>query len=300
MTEKPKTVMHGEPTETRKGRTSTEDKAKKCGTQWPWPAQMLFALVIIIAVVVLLVGLPTASLLVTERMFPISDSVSLRGMVSFWGAMFAAFISLAVLFIGAVFAFTALRVESGAQFEARKAAEEGVIDGLKRTKKDIADVESRIRALRDRISDKADAIIKEKADAFIDENGKKIAKDMSYDYVYTKDNGARITRDMAKGYICDKDNGAQITRDVARNYVNDNGAGITREVVEKYAREDIDGAEMTRLEKITGETVEKISAEHITGLIDERLSSLGFFEKFQVLFLRRRPDGSDSPDEGRH
>lgn len=254
--------------------------------QWPWVAQLLFALVVIVAVIVLLVGLPTASLLVTERMFPVSDGGSLRGMVSFWGAMFAAFISLVVLFIGAVFAFTALKVESGARFEARK----GVDEELEKSKKKIEELENKIK-------NKADDIIKEKTATFIDENGNKIVKDMSHNYVYTEDNGARITRETAEGYI--EDNGAGITRDEAENYVNDNGAEITREVVEKYAREDIGGTEMTRLEKITGETVEKISAEHIAGLVDERLSSLGFFEKFQILFLRRRHDRPDSPGEGR-
>ncbi|MDE0512225.1 MAG: hypothetical protein OXI88_10625 [Gammaproteobacteria bacterium] len=274
------------------GPTRDEQEETTPMTPWPWPAQLLFALIIIVAVVVLLVGLPMASLLVTEKMFPVSDGVSLRGMVSFWGAMFAAFISLVVLFIGAVFAFTALKVESGAKFEARDAAEKGV-------KKELKDSKEKISELENRIKDKADDIIKEKADTFIDENGNKIVKDMSHDYVYTEDNGARITRDVAKGYIYDKDNGARITRDAARNYVNDNGAGITREVVEKYAMEDIGGTEMTRLEKIAGETTEKISADYVIGLIDGRLSSLGFFERFQVLFLRRRHDGPDAPGEGR-
>lgn len=260
-------------------------------TRWPWLAQMLFALVVIVAVVVLLVGLPTASFLVTERIPFVSDGNSIRTMVSFWGAMFAAFISLVVLFIGAVFAFTALKVESGAKFEARDAAEKGV-------KKELKASEKKIEKLENRIKDKAEDFINKKADIFIDENGQGITEGVSYDYVYVEDNGARITRDMAKDYICDKDNGARITRDVARNYVNDNGAEITRDVVEKYAGEDMDGTEMTRLEKITRETVENISAEYVTGLVDERLSSLGFLERFQVLFLRRRHDGPDSPGKG--
>lgn len=254
--------------------------------QWPWLAQLFFALVIIVAVVVLLVGLPTASLLVAERIPSGSDGGSLRGVVSFWGAMFAAFISMTTVFIAAVFAFTALKVESGARFEARK----GVNEELEKSKK-------KIQQLEERIKDKAESFINKKADAFVNKNGQRITKDVSYDYIYVKDNGARITRDMAKVYICDKDNGALITRSVAREYVNDNGAGITREVVENYVQEDTDGMETTRLEKITRETVENISAEYVTGLVNERLSSLGFFEKFEILFLRRH-DRPVSPDKG--
>ena len=93
---------------------------------WPWQAQALFALFIILIVMVLLVGLPAANMLIVERITSGSGNVSLLGTVSFWGASFAALISLVVLFIGAVFAFTAIKVESGAKWEARKAAEKGV------------------------------------------------------------------------------------------------------------------------------------------------------------------------------
>ena len=84
-----------------------EQEAATPFTKWPWPAQFAFALFILVAVTTLLVGLPVASMLIVERMSP----GSLVGTVSFWGASFTAFISLAVVFIASVFAFTALKVE---------------------------------------------------------------------------------------------------------------------------------------------------------------------------------------------
>lgn len=254
---------------------------------WPWHAQVILAALIILAVVFLLVGLPTVSLLVTKNM-----TGSLDGTVSFWGTFFAAFISLVVLFIGAVFAFTALKVESGARFEARK----GVNKEIEKSKK-------KIKQLENSIKEKAEDFINNKADAFIDENGEKIAKGVTYDYICAKGNGASITRDMVKNYIYDKDNGAKITREMAKGYIygEHNGTRITREVIEKYAKEDIDGAGMTRLEEITRELVEKISSEDIRRQVDERLSSLGFRERLDVLLKRplRRHDGPGMPGNGK-
>ena len=90
--------------------------------KWPWGAQLVLILSIIFCIVVLLVGLPVASLVIVDNMSP----GSLSPTVSFWGALFAAFISLTTLFVATTFAFTAFKVESGAIWEARKAVEEEV------------------------------------------------------------------------------------------------------------------------------------------------------------------------------
>ena len=271
---------------------------------WPWHAQVVLAVLIILVVVLLLVGLPTASLLITENMTGSLDST-----ISFWGALFAAFISLVVLFIGAVFAFTALKVETGAMWEARKAAEEGV---------------------KDRIM----GILYGKVDAFVDKNGGRITNEVSYDYVYVKgngarvtrhvardyvdrkggeiarkaaddyicakDNGARITREAADDYICAKDNGVRITGDAAKKYVDDEGEDITRGVVEQYAKETLEDEGITRFEKITREMIEKINTEDVDRMVDERLSSYGLLKRFRICFGGpRRRDGPSVPGHGK-
>ena len=83
--------------------------------KWPWGAQLVLILAILFSVVVLLVGLPVASMLIVEGMSP----ASLEGTISFWGASFAAFISLAVAFIGAAFVLMSFKVETNAVREGK-------------------------------------------------------------------------------------------------------------------------------------------------------------------------------------
>lgn len=51
--------------------------------KWPWCAQLVLILSIIFCIVVLLVGLPVASLVIVDNMSPGSLSTT----VSFWGAL---------------------------------------------------------------------------------------------------------------------------------------------------------------------------------------------------------------------
>ena len=344
MTEKPESAIPAESTETGKGQTLSEDKAgknhsttssaKRNGdgheetppmTRWPWLAQMLFALVIIIAVVVLLVGLPTASLLVAERMSSVSDGGSLRGMVSFWGAMFAAFISLVLLFIGAVFAFTALKVESDAKWQAQKAVRKGVEKGIQEAR----EAAERGHAETNKV---LQGIIKNQAKDYIKLNGKEITERVAQSYVNT--NGEEITREVADVYaknyvdhngpvITEKAadafvdrNGAEITRGVVDGYVKEidvegeppRGERITRQaaedyvkgVVDGYASENLEDEDMTRVEKMTRETVKKISADEIARLVDEYLASLRLVDRLRIGFRQRgRDDGLDTAGDGR-
>lgn len=256
-------------------------------TRWPWLAQLLLALVIIVAVVVLLVGLPTASLLVTERIPSVSDGNSIRGMVSFWGAMFAAFISLVVLFIGAVFAFTAFRVELGAKFEARDAAEKGVEQIEKKVEKMTKDAEKmkneteEIYKTREEIKEDADRDIKD----FINENGARITGKAAKDYIdtngkettervaqsYVNTNGEEITREVAD--VCAKNyvdhNGPKVTEKAAVAFVSRNGDEITRGVVEGYVNETDAEGEPSRCERIIRQVVENYAKGAVDGYASE-------------------------------
>ena len=271
---------------------------------WPYKDQVALAALLILLVALLLVGLPTATLLIIEN-----KTGSLDGTISFWGALFAGFISLAVLFIGAVFAFTALKVETGAMWEARKAAEKGV-------------------------KNKIMEILENNAKEFINKNGGRITSEVSYDYIYVKDNGARvtrhvardyvkregdgitrevaddyicvkgngvwITRDAADDYVCKKGNGAKITEEAAKKYIDDEGENITRGVVEQYAKETLEDEDITRFEEITREIIGKINAEDVDRMVDEKLSSYGLLERLRICFgLPRRHSGPELPGNGK-
>ena len=75
----------------------------------------------------MLVGLPVASLMIVDNMSP----GSLSPTVSFWGALFAAFISLTTLFVAAAFAFTAFKVETDVGRQVRRATERAQEDAKK-------------------------------------------------------------------------------------------------------------------------------------------------------------------------
>lgn len=102
------------------GNTTTKpdyEKQPALFWKWPWGAQLVLILSVIFCIVVLLVGLPLGSLMIADDVSP----GSLSPTMSFWGAMFAAFISLTTLFIAAAFAFTAFKVETGAKWEMQAA-----------------------------------------------------------------------------------------------------------------------------------------------------------------------------------
>ena len=237
MTEKTKSTTRADTPEPGKGQTPPEDKAGKTHgttnsdggslggdreqntplTRWPWLAQFALALSVTVVVVVLLVALPTVSMLVVERTSSGLSEGSLAGTVSFWGALFAAFISLVVLFIGAVFAFTAFKVDSGAKWEARKAAEEGV---------------------GELIDEKCWKIVSHEAKDFVEKNGTTITGEVAYHYIRETGGegqpprGDKITRQAADNYV--NENGAGITGEAAVNYVNENGERITGKAADNH------------------------------------------------------------------
>lgn len=195
-------------------------------TRWPWPAQFTLALSVIVVVVALLVALPTVSMLVVERTSAGLSEGSLAGTMTFWGSLFAAFISLVVVFIGAVFAFTALKVEGNAAQEARRVAKEEARHEAKKEAREVTQQE-----YEKTIHDAAYEYISEE----IEVDGEKQAR------------GKKITRqaavDCAKQYVDGK--GTEITRDAAVAFVERDGAEITRGVADGYIREDVmPGAEL--------------------------------------------------------
>ncbi|MCY4211602.1 MAG: hypothetical protein OXE97_11265 [Gammaproteobacteria bacterium] len=252
MTEKLENTMRGESDETKKGQECSENKTRDCDAtssskgsgddtgkttsfaQWPWLAQFLLALVIIIAVLVLLVGLPTASMLVAEKM---SSGSELSGTVSFWGALFAAFISLVVTFIAGVFAFTAFKVEGNAAQEARRTARKEARYAAKREARKIAEKQCA-------------EIVRGAAHEYIIENiedekdGKK-----------KRPRGEKIIQEAADGYVADK--GPDITQEesgkCAKSYLEENGAGVTRGVAQSYIREAVGEGAPPRGDKIIGQ-----------------------------------------------
>ncbi len=225
---------------------------------WPLRAQILLAILIILVVVFLLVGLPTVSLLITENM-----SGSLDSTISFWGALFAGFISLTVLFIGAAFAFTAFKVEADAKWRAQKAVKKGVAKGIRQAREEA---EGRFAETHEVLQ----GIVNDKANDYIEYNGSRITKEAADDYVCVKGNGASITREVADDYICAQSNGDR----------------ITKEVVEQYAKETLQDEGITRFEKIARQIIEKINTENIDCMVDKRLSSYGLLKRFQICFGR--------------
>ena len=370
------TKKHGSECSSHQARTTRTDEQAKATpfTQWPWLAQFALALSIIVVVLVLLVGLPTVSLLVAEKTSAGLLGNSLSGTMSFWGALFAAFISLVVVFIAAAFAFTAFKVEGNAAQEARKVARMVAKEECKDTIRDAAykyieeevetdgEKEKQPRgekivreaaddyaknyvddkgpeitrvAAGDYISKDGERITKEVADMqaknYVDNNGQWITEEAATIFVkqkgdeivrevaavraknYIDHNGAGITRGVADDYIREAigegepPRGDKITRQTADAYVHYNGAGITREAaddyvrsaVDDYASEDLEGEDMTMIEKVTRETVKKVSADEVARLVDEHLASLGLTDMLRLRFRRRaRRNETDSSGDG--
>lgn len=234
-------------------------------TKWPWQAQFAFALFILVTVTVLLVGLPVASMLIVERMSP----GSLVGTVSFWGASFAAFISLAVVFIGGVFAFTALKVEAEARLEAGNAARDEV------KKVVIAEVSGTVR---------------EKITEYLDKDGNEITKGAANEYL--KINGPDITQAKADEYL--KTGGASIIRQATEQYLDESieGEGMTkgekvaRKVAEKFSTEDI--------ERLINEGIERQMDERLSRLASPLSKSRPWYRR--ILGSQDRPDDPNSRD----
>ena len=300
-------------------------------TRWPWPAQFVLALSIITAVVVLLVGLPAISMLVVEKTFAGLSEGSFPGAMTFWGALFAAFISLVVLFIGAVFAFTAFKVESGAKQEAQKAAKKGIKELFKEKVQGIVigltkqyireDIE--IESGEKKTKPRGDVMTRHAADDYIRESnsedepsrGDRITRDSADDYINSKgpvitekvaitfvdNHGEGITRDRVDTYIREdiesdgkkQSRGEKLARQVVDDYV--------RSVIDNYANEDIEGEDVSRVEKMTRDLVKAIGADEIARRVDERLASLGLADMLRLRFRRRGPgDGPGSAGQGRH
>ena len=302
---------------TQSGHQPTKDIPRDDGreettpvTRWPWPAQLLFALVIIVAIVVLLVGLPTASLLVVER---VSSGNGLLGTVSFWGASFAAFISLVVVFIGGVFAFTAFKVEGNAAQEARKTAREEARYTVKRQVESII-IETAREYLEEEVYDgsgdgkngytRGQKAARHAADDYLKKNGDKISREAANDNAkeYVDNHGSEITQKAAVAYV--DNNGERITGERADIYIRENVEsdgqkqprgekvarqvvdGYVRNVVDDYASEDPDDKGETRVETMTRETVEKISADEVARLVDKYLASLRLVDRLRISFRR--------------
>lgn len=258
--------------------------------KWPWPAQFLLALVVIIAILALLVGLPAASMLVTKNI-----TGSLGGAVSFWGASFAAFISLSVVIISGVFVITAFKVESSAKYEAHNAAIEGIKEAKEKMEKELKAVEKELEEAKEKakkeleklVEKQALDMIKEKADNYVKNNGREITKKAADEHIV--EIGAEIIEIMKDA-----------AEKAADTYIGSDGAKITGERIDSHLREEIEGTGLTRLEKVMGELVAKTSAEAVDRMVDERLSSLGFRQRLDVLLKRPlRHDGPGTPGNGK-
>ncbi|MDE0510198.1 MAG: hypothetical protein OXI88_00190 [Gammaproteobacteria bacterium] len=236
---------------------SDSDEQPSFFGKWPVCAQLVLILSIIACIVILLIGLPVASLLIVERMSP----GSLEGTVSFWGASFAAFISLAVVFIASAFAFTAFKVETNAQ----KQMEQAIWDAHKTVEKEV--VKEVGEKFDEQVENTIKAFLKEKND----NDGGKISK------------GEKIAREAADKYIKETEKeenttrADKITREAADDYIKKaddktgtpRGDKITMEVANKYLNESTEGEDITRGKKIAKEVVEKFTTEDIKSLINE-------------------------------
>lgn len=217
--------------------------------KWPVCAQLVLLLSIIACIVILLIGLPVASMLIVERMSP----GSLEGTVSFWGASFAAFISLAVVFIASAFAFTAFKVETNAQ----KQMEQAIWDAHKTVEKEFDEqVKKTINTFLEQKNDneggklsRGEKIAREAADKYITETGQE----------ENTTRAEKITREAADDYIKKADGKTGTPK----------GDKITIEVANKYLNESTEGEDITRGRKIAKEVVEKFTIEDIKSLINE-------------------------------
>ena len=214
-----------------------EQEAATPFTKWPWPAQFAFALFILVAVTTLLVGLPVASMLIVERMSP----GSLVGTVSFWGASFAGFISLAVIFIGSVFAFTALKVETNAQKQMEQALWDAQKEALQvaneQVPKLLKDVEEKaLDEVRKQGEDAVEQVnkerqktlteIREAADESINRNA----------HAYVQERGEEITKTAADKYM--DEHGTGIAKTAADEYMDEHGTGISENAASRFLREN--------------------------------------------------------------
>ena len=224
------------------GNTTTKPDYQKAPTlfgKWPWCAQLVLILSVIFCIVVLLVGLPLGSLMIVNNMSP--DSLSPT--MSFWGALFTAFISLTTLFIAATFAFTAFKVESGAKWEVRKAVEKEIKTAL------------RYKAQK-YINENGERLTREIAGGFLQNNGPDLTKGVAGKYLekegadltkgvaakYLEKEGADLTKEVAGKYL--KNNGDRLTGEEASGYLKQHGAGLTREAADAYV--EAHGEEITR------------------------------------------------------
>jgi len=221
----------------------SENRENDKWSPWAYAVVILAALA---CVVVLLVGLPVMGVMIVERLHP----GSLDATISFWGAMFAAFISLAVTFIAGVFVFMTVKVETGAQREAREAA--------------TAEVK---KAATEEVEKK----IKETVGGFLENKGDKIVRAAADTYINEGIESEGITR------------GNKITRQAAGDYLASDGANITEKAADKYLKESIEGEGITRGEKIIRQLDEKFRDENILRLVDERVT---FSALFRSLFKR--------------
>ncbi|MDE0285198.1 MAG: hypothetical protein OXN26_11700 [Gammaproteobacteria bacterium] len=230
---------------------SDSDEQPSFFGKWPVCAQLVLILSIIACIVILLIGLPVASMLIVGRMSP----GSLEGTMSFWGALFAAFISLTTIFIGATFAFTAFKVQTGAILEARKAAEKEVgknVDKIisKQAKTYLKKHGKKLtRSEADGyLKQHGNSIIRQSADDYIRDEWQTVTRQSADDYI--RDEWAKITRETANGYLVNngrklfievaggylKDNGPEPTKKAADAYIEEHGERIARGTLEKYAK----------------------------------------------------------------
>lgn len=233
-------------------RPTEEQEGATPFTKWPWQAQLVIALSIMLAVIVLLVGLPVASMLITDRISP----GSLDGTVSFWGASFAAFISLAVIFIGSAFAFTAFKVETNAQKQMEQALWDAQKEALevanKQVPKLLKEVEEKaLREVREQgqeavkqvqeegqkrlneIRTSADEAIKRNADVYVQEHGETITKTAASEYM--EERGEGIAKIVASEYM--DEHGAGISDNAASRFLRDNGETIAKSATNVYMEE---------------------------------------------------------------
>ena len=274
-----------------------QDKSQKSTPfpEWPWYAQLIMAIFVLVAIIVLLVGLPVLSILIVERI-P-SPSGSLLGTVSFWGASFAAFISLAVVFIGSIFVFTTLKVEAYAKQEAKNVAEEET--------KNMVPIYFE-REVNKQIQETGKNIINEKTDKYVKDNANSINQVVAKKYMdrfgdtvlnkaaqdYVNDNAEQL-RTLINEYA--NNNGEPVIREEAYKYIKDAAdvKMITRQALSEYLKEDIEGKSSTRGEKITREVAEKFISGEIEIQIKQKPAPSESKSWWQRYF--KSQDSNDEP-----
>ena len=224
-------------------------------------------------------------------------------------------------FIGGVFAFTAFKVEGNAAQEARKTAREEARYTVKRQVESIL-IETARKYLEEEAYDgsgdgknrdtRGRKAALDAADDYLENNGDKIAREVAKEYV--DNNGSAITREVTDAYV--NNNGERITGERADIYIRENVEsdgqkqprgekvarqvvdGYVKDVVDNYASEDPENKGETRLEKMTRETVEKISADEVARLVDKYLASLRLVDLLRIGFRRGGGTTRASADAG--